>query len=146
MKPMGEIAAGLAPRDTGQLAGSIAVSAKAVGAGADIGKAEYSAIMRAGGSKAEAGAAMRAKRRDVKASGSSAHVELFMGPQRAKDKRTAIKQIVQEFGTRKMQANPYMRPAWDRDKNALLQRVQHELWREIRKTVARAEKAGKLIG
>lgn len=148
MRPMSDLAAILAPRDTGQLAASIAVSAKAVGAGGKVGKREYSAIMRAGGSKADAAKALRAARSEAKAarlSGEIAAVELFMGPAKAPDKDTAIKQIAQEFGTRKMEARPYMRPAWDRDKAGLLDRVKRELWAEISKTVARAAKAGKLV-
>lgn len=148
LRPMAELAATLAPKDTGQLAGSITVSAKAVGSGAEVGKREYSAVMKSGGSKADAAKALRAARsvaKAARASGAIAAVELFMGPAKATDKDTAIKQIAQEFGTRKMEANPYMRPAWDGDKDALLARVKREMWTEIQKTVARAAKAGKLL-
>lgn len=144
MAPMAKLASELAPRDTGQLADSIVVSAKAVGAGANLGKKEYAAIMKRGGSKGEALTAMKDTRREAQASGNASHVELFMGPAKASDKNTAIKQIAQEFGTSKMEANPYMRPAWDRDQQPLLERVKDEIWKEIEKTIARAIKAGKI--
>lgn len=48
--------------------------------------------------------------------------------------------IYQEFGTVKMKAQPYMRPAWDMDKMAMLERLRKLLWIEVEKTIARAEK------
>ena len=140
MQPMAEIARGLAPRDTGDLAGSIAVGAKAVDGGADIGKREFGAVMRAGGSVGEARAALRDARRSATASGNLSAVELYMGPTKPATKREAVKAIVNEFGSYKMAPQPFMRPAWDQDREALLERVKAEMWTEIQKAIVRAEK------
>lgn len=137
--PMAEIARQKAPKDTGELSESIAVSARAVGAGADIGKAQYGAVLRGGGTKQQAAAALRAARRDAKDAGAPS-IELFMGPARADNKRGAIKAIVQEFGSIKQAPQPYMRPAWDADKMAVIERLKKDLWIEVRKSVARAER------
>ena len=159
MKPMADLARRFAPEKTGELKGSIMVSAKAQGAGADIGKNEYSAVIRTAAQAAkaagqdfdrasvipEARAALRNARREAKVSSNAASVELFMGPSKAKTKADAIKRIVQEFGSRKMRANPYMRPAWDMDKERLLERVTAQMRTEIEKTVARAAKRGALL-
>ena len=143
LQPLADLAASLAPKATGALAESIVVSAKAKGAGADRGKAAFAAAMRGGASKKEAGAAKRSAMAAAQASGEVPSVELFMGPAKG-TKRAAIKSVVQEFGSRKQAPHPYMRPAWDRDQAALLQRVATELRSEIDKSVARAAKAGKL--
>lgn len=146
MQPMADLAKRFAPELTGELSGSIKTGARAQGAGAQIGKSEYAAVMRAGGSRSEASAALRAARRTAKASSNAASVELFMGPTKAKTKKDAIKRIAQEFGTRKMAAQPYMRPAWDMDKEAMLARVVREMRIEIDKTLVRAARRGALRG
>jgi HK97 gp10 family phage protein len=46
--------------------------------------------------------------------------------------------IYQEFGTVKMQPRPYMRPAWDQDRLALLGRLKANLWDEVTKSISRA--------
>lgn len=46
----------------------------------------------------------------------------------------------QEFGNVVHGAQPFARPAWDQDQAALLDRLSEELWSEIRKAVARAER------
>lgn len=140
LQPMAEIARGLAPKDTEELANSITVAAKAVGGGAEIGKAEFGAVMRAGGSKGEARAALRDARRAATDAGNLSAVELYMGPAKAKSKQAAIKAVVQEFGSVKQAPQPYMRPAWDQDREALLGRLKVEIWAEIRKAIVRAEK------
>jgi HK97 gp10 family phage protein len=65
-------------------------------------------------------------------------VEIFMGA-------GGLPQAhMMEFGTVDVTARPYMRPAWDRGKDDLLQRVADSLWVEIEKAAARlARKAGK---
>lgn len=140
MQPMAEIARAQAPVETGDLRDSIAVGAKAVDGGADIGKREFAAVMKSGGSKGEAVAALRDARRAATGAGNLSAVELYMGPRKAKSRDEAIKAIVQEFGSSKMEPNPYMRPAWDQDKAALLERLKTELWAEISKTISRAQK------
>jgi hypothetical protein len=42
-----------------------------------------------------------------------------------------------EFGNFKDAAQPYMRPAWDAEGRATLDRLKAELWAEIQKTAAR---------
>lgn len=48
--------------------------------------------------------------------------------------------VPQEFGTVDHGPQPFMRPAWDRDQKPMLERLKAELWSEIQKTVARAER------
>jgi HK97 gp10 family phage protein len=43
----------------------------------------------------------------------------------------------QEFGTAEMQANPYMRPAWDAEKDAMLDRVRTSLTLQLQKAKER---------
>ena len=45
-----------------------------------------------------------------------------------------------EFGTAHSAAQPFMRPAWDQDHKALLERLKVEIWTEIKKSMARAER------
>ena len=45
----------------------------------------------------------------------------------------------QEFGNFRHAPQPFMRPAWDQDQRALLDRLKAELWADIEKAVARAE-------
>lgn len=138
MAPMAEIARNLAPVDDGELRDSIIVSAKAKGAGADVGKAEFAAALRAGQGRAAARQALIGARREARATGS--FVELFMGPTQGKTKANSIKRYAQEFGTYKMAAQPYMRPAWDQDKDAALERLSDTLRAEIDKSLERARR------
>lgn len=61
-----------------------------------------------------------------------AAVEMFMGP--GPDPAAWN----QEFGNRNHAAQPYMRPAWDQDKNAVLGRLGREIRADIDRTLARA--------
>lgn len=47
---------------------------------------------------------------------------------------------MQEFGTVHHGPQPFMRPAWDQDKQALLERFKRHAWDEISKSIARAER------
>lgn len=138
LEPMAELARSMAPEDTGELKRSIAVSAKAKGGAAEVGKAEYAAALRAGGSKADAVGALRTARRQANEGTGVPVVELYMGPEQARSKQEAIKAIVMEYGSFRHTAQPYMRPAWDRDHQAMLERLKDDLGREIDKAVARA--------
>lgn len=139
LEPTARLARSLAPEDTGELIESIDVSAKATGAGANIGKAEFSAVLRSGGSREAAVSALRGARRAAKGSGEIPHIELFMGPEKAATKDEAIKAWAQEFGTSTMAATPYMRPAWDQDKGAMLERLKKDLWFEVSAAVVKAQ-------
>jgi HK97 gp10 family phage protein len=142
MAPMAEIARTLAPVDEGNLQASIMVSAKAKGAGADVGKAEFGAVLRGGGTKAQATAALRDARRSANDGQGVPSIELFMGPAipPTGKKRAAIKAQVMEFGSFKDTPQPYMRPAWDQDHRAMLDRLKVDLWAEVSKAVERAER------
>ncbi len=63
-----------------------------------------------------------------------ASVEMFVGP--GPDPAAWN----QEFGNINHGPQSYVRPAWDRDHLALLDRLGKELWVEIQKTIARAER------
>ena len=139
MEPMARIARRLAPEDTGDLIESVEVSAKAKGAAADIGKAEFAQVMKSGGTRLEAASALRSARRAAMKGGAAPHVELFMGPEKAETKADGIKVWVQEFGSVTVEPTPYMRPAWDQDHKAMLQRLQKELWFEISSALQRSQ-------
>lgn len=54
--------------------------------------------------------------------------------------------LFQEFGTYKMPAHPFMRPAWEANKNRAQEIIGTELWVEIRKSAERAaRKAAKAV-
>ncbi|MET3662499.1 HK97-gp10 family putative phage morphogenesis protein [Aquamicrobium ahrensii] len=141
-EPMRAAAERNAPEDTGALKRSIALSSKIDNR---AGKAEYAAVMKGGGSKAQAAAALRDARR-AKGIGES-FAEVFMGPKKS-GKRKAIKAMVQEFGSKKQAAQPYMRPAFDAEAQNVINGIKSELSTEIDKSVRRAraraaKKAGK---
>jgi len=126
-KPIRDAAVRLAPVDTGELRDSIGISDKVIN---NVGKAEYAAIMRAGGTKDEALAALRSARRSAKAAKST--VEIYVG--------TAVPySIPVEFGTAHSAARPFLRPAWDENKDLALANIKDELSIEIGKAAARAE-------
>jgi HK97 gp10 family phage protein len=133
--PIAQHASAIAPVASGELRGAIQVSTRVQN---DVGKAEFSAVMRAGGTRAAAGTALRAARKASKGTGSFAMV--LVGPSKAKTKADAIKRIVQEFGSRKMPPNPYMRPAWDSQKDVALAIIRKEMAAEI---IASARRLGR---
>lgn len=54
--------------------------------------------------------------------------------------------LFNEFGTYKMTAQPFLRPAWDTNKNRALDIIGKELWVQIKKATDReAKKRGKVI-
>lgn len=61
---------------------------------------------------------------------------IFMGPRWDIPRYARVN--VAEFGSFKMKAQPYMRPAWHQDSGALLDRLKVTIRAEIDKTVARA--------
>lgn len=141
-EPMRAAAARNAPEDTGTLKRSIIVTSKIDNR---AGKAEYAAVMKGGGSKAEAVGALRDARRATGIGESFA--EVFMGPTKS-GKRNSIKAMVQEYGSKKQAAQPYMRPAFDAEAQNVINGIKGELTAEIDKSVKRArsralKKAGK---
>jgi HK97 gp10 family phage protein len=110
-QPTADKASGMAPVLTGALAGSVTVSTKL--------------------DKRQAGLHRKMFRDD------RAAVEMFVGPSYTLGAGGRHGHLL-EFGTYKMAAQPFMRPAWDSDKMALLDRLKVELRAEIDRTVARA--------
>lgn len=96
----------------------------------DVGKAEFAGVMRAGGTKKEAAAAMREARRDAAGEGSFA--EVYAGP----DVERFYGRF-QEDGTPQHAAQPFMRPAWDQHRESMLFGIAGDLWRAIKEAAAR---------
>lgn len=125
-EPMRAAAEGDAPERKGKLKAAIQTSGRAKGGNA--GAQAFGAALRAGMSSADARQAARAANRE--ASGS---VILYMGV------TSDVGQgVLQEFGTAHHAAQPFMRPAWDANKQGALQTIMDELRIEIDKSVARA--------
>jgi HK97 gp10 family phage protein len=133
-QPMAEAGAALAPDDpnTGapDLHRSILVSPKLKN---EVGKEEFAAVMKAGGSKADAVAAMRDARRAAGGEGSFA--EVYVGP----DAEIFYAHLV-EFGTAHSSPQPFMRPAFEQTKGKALDIIKSELGGEIDKAVARMKR------
>jgi len=134
-QPVADAASAMAPKDTGELAASIQVGSKISNT---VGKAEFAAAMKGGLGKAAAVGALRGARRAAAGQGSFA--EAFIGPRKAKSKKDAIKRIVQEFGSVNQPGSPYLRPAWDGNKDKVLSIIKNDLVDEIIKTAKRAAK------
>lgn len=47
---------------------------------------------------------------------------------------------LEEFGSINNAPSPFARPAWDQDHRAMLDRLGKDLWVELRKSIARAER------
>ncbi len=69
-----------------------------------------------------------------------ASVELFIGP--GPDPAAWN----QEFGNVNHGPQPFVRPAWDQDREAMLERLAKELWAELSKSIARAERKAARLG
>lgn len=142
--PMLEKAKRYAPIDTGKLEASIKISTRAKG---EVGRAAYAQTMQSGGTRQEAVAAMRTARRNFKAENPPAI--LYLGPA-----QNAWHAHFIEFGTRPhtnagMYAgsqhpgtapDPFMRPAFDSEAHATIDRLKPLLWEEIQKHAARMAK------
>lgn len=102
------------------------------------GMAEFSAAMRAGLGVDAARSALRAARR---ANGSDSFAEMFVGPSRGKGV-IGYAHIV-EFGSVKMSPRPYMRPAWDGQKQRALEIIKAELGGEIIRAARRVGRSKK---
>lgn len=134
-QPIADAASANAPVDTGELRDSVKVGTKL---GNNVGKAEYAAVMKSGGSKSQAVAALRGARR---AAAGGTFAVAFVGPTKAKTRKDAIKRIVQEFGSVKQSPRPYLRPAWDSQQRVALDIARKELGNEIIQTAKRIGKS-----
>lgn len=130
LAPMGDVAKSLAPRQSGNMADSIIVGRKA--SGANAGRQAFGQILSSGGTRAEAVQAMRDAQRET-----ASQVFVYMGPGRHPQA------ITQEFGTYFHPPQAFMRPAWDQESMATLDRLKVELWADIERAVARAEAAAR---
>lgn len=75
---------------------------------------------------------------------SKSEAEAYMGPAGPAGK-VPPQGIQQEFGNKNHPPQPFMRPAWDGGKDALLEGIADDLWAEISKAAARqAKKAARL--
>jgi HK97 gp10 family phage protein len=136
-EPIRAAAAAFAPRDTGELADNITI---ATGFDNPVGKAEYHAIKKAGGSNKEAAAAMRSARRSSGGEvGKDTFAYLWVGPSAAKNARDAIKRWVQEFGSKFQRPHPYMRPAFDQEGEHALAIIGQEIGAEVQRTADRLQ-------
>ncbi len=131
-EPMAETMRRLAPDDpaTGapDLRSSIAVSPRLKNS---VGKSEFAAVMRMGGTVAQARSAMRDARRAAAGEGSFA--EVYVGPGKG-----GSHGVLQEFGTINHAPQPFARPAWDQHKDEALDIIKRELGGAIDKAVKRA--------
>lgn len=110
-KPLADIAQSRAPKLTGKLEQSIIVGARLNGRQTALHRRMF---------------------RDDRSS-----VELFVGPSYLRGGGGRHGHLL-EFGTVNQPPQPFMRPAWDQDKNAMLDRLSKELWAELEKAVKRA--------
>lgn len=133
--PMADTMRSLAPNDprTGppDLKTSIYVSTRIAN---KVGHAEYSAVLRKGGSKDEARTALRDARRA--AAGEGAFAEVYVGP----DAKHFYGRM-QEFGTVNHGPQPFMRPAWDQHQDTILEGIKDDFWKAIQAAAARRAKA-----
>lgn len=123
-KPIEAEAKKLAPEDTGELKSSIRTTVIRSNAG----KAAFAEAMRSGATRMEAGQAARAANRAAAGQGASATVRVAA---------TAPHSIFAEFGTVKMSAQPFMRPALHFKGKASVESIKDDLHKEIMATAKR---------
>lgn len=144
-EPMREKAARYAAVDSGELSDSIKISHRIVG---EVGRAAYAATMRAtGGDRVASVAAMRTARREFKAMNPPAI--MYLGPT-----QNAWYAKFVEFGTGARvnggmfagsrhpgtAPDPFLRPAFDSEAQATIDRLAPLIWDEIQKHAARMAK------
>lgn len=67
-------------------------------------------------------------------------VEVYVGPTRQTGRAVLNYAAIQEFGSYKQTARPFMRPAWDRTKGLVMTILSRELAREFEATATRVSK------
>lgn len=137
-QPIVDEAKQLVPVKTGALRDSIIASTRVKN---KVGAAEYSAAMRAGLGKQAARSALIAARRANRGQGSFA--EVFVGPKRGGKWGVIRYAHIVEFGSVKDAPQPYMRPAWDGNKDQALSIIKAELGSEIIKAARRVGRSKK---
>jgi HK97 gp10 family phage protein len=131
-EPIARAARAAAPIDDGTLRDSIVVSARLKN---KVGMAEFGAALKAGLGIGAARSALRDARR---AAGGGSFAEMYVGPSLGKGVLRYAH--LQEFGTSKHAAHPFMRPAWDSEKDNALNIIRRELGNEI---MAAARRVGR---
>jgi HK97 gp10 family phage protein len=125
-----------APQRTGGLRNSIVIRTRIRNT---VGFAEYSSTLAGGGSIREARGALRDARRGAGSGANAAaraEVNIVVGAPHGR---------LLEFGTVKMPAHPFARPAWEGGKSGALTTISVELGAEIEKSRARlARRAARL--
>lgn len=81
----------------------------------------------------------RRQKGQAKKLGKSA-VEVYVGP------GPLVQAITEEFGTVNQAPHPFLRPAWDSGRTALIEGIKADLWDEIRKAAARFSKKTRKVG
>ena len=136
-EPIAAAARAAAPVDDGNLRDSIAVSPKVKNR---VGMSEFASAMRAGLGASAARSALRDARRSA---GGGSFAEMYVGPSKKKD--ALVYAHMQEFGTSKHPPHPFMRPAWDGEKDHALSIIRRELGNEIiaaARRIGRSKRAG----
>ena len=129
-EPIRDAAKSMAPRDRGNLSESISITATST---ARAGKKAFAEAMKSGSSVGDARAAAKAANKGAK--GKDTFAQVFVGP--TKGGRHGW---FNEFGTEKMAAQPFMRPAFDVGAPKALASLKDDLSTEIEKARARAAK------
>jgi HK97 gp10 family phage protein len=124
-EPIAEEARLLAPVDSGDLRESIQVSTRVKN---KVGRAEFSAALRAGLGKQAAVSALRTARREAK--GEASFAEAVIGPARGKGV-IRYAHLVEFGGVHNRPPKPFMRPAWDTRQRQALDIIRRELGNEI---------------
>lgn len=127
-EPMAEAAREKAPERFGDLKRSIKVTKKKPIGHAS--KAAFAEVMKAGGTRAQAGAAQRAYNRE----NPGAFAEVFVGPAQL------AQAWPQEIGTVNHPPHPYMRPAFEETKEEALSILVSEMGAEISRAAERARR------
>jgi HK97 gp10 family phage protein len=132
-EPIAQAARAAAPIDDGTLRDSIVVSARLKN---KVGMAEFGAALKAGLGIGAARSALRDARR---AAGGGSFAEMYVGPSLGKGVLRYAH--LQEFGTSKHAAHPFMRPAWDSEKDNALSIIRRELGNEIMAAARRVSRS-----
>lgn len=140
LKPVQAEIESRAPELTGKLKSSIVTE---VHKRKDIGSNAARDVYKRGGTAAEAKAALLAARSSAKAAGNGA----------AAASRFSASVVVSapharflEFGTEKMTARAFIRPAWDAVRDAAAAILMRETWDELRKTAGRRARKARRNG
>lgn len=129
-RPIVERAKQLVPVDEGELRNGIMAGGTLKN---NAGKQAFHDVMASGGSQEEALSALRDARREAK--GEKSNVEIYVGVSSKVHHATLV-----EFGTSHSAPQPFIRPAFESEKENVLALIKTELRSEIDKAAARAAK------